>query len=241
MDTDGRYYLNVNQIEGLLNLGRYSFLAFLAESGYIASDPFLRENAGFKNISELRTLWNKGLVVDRATILVQTQTGEIYRATDTSLVTQFIRFHDKKGHPIASILTDVLMSESLQIRCESVFIGTSPNVLEKIELTDDFLRNWELARGTNQSIHAAFNQFCIAHRLPGAWSHDRITKHIFNQSAEEARLQNNLVGVDKTIGLDHQEDVNGQLLVAKLKLKFMSYKKGTWKERVDRAFIDCQQ
>jgi hypothetical protein len=65
-----------------------------------------------------------------------------------------------------------------------------------------------------------------------------MTKHIFGQSAEDARTQNQLVGTDKTIGLDHQENYEGQLLMAKVKLKFMGYRKGTWKERVGKAFYE---
>jgi hypothetical protein len=33
-----------------------------------------------------------------------------------------------------------------------------------------------------------------------------------------------------------QADVDGQLLIARVKLKYMGLKKGTWQERVDRAY-----
>jgi hypothetical protein len=232
MDAQGKYYLNVNQIEVLLELGRYAFLAYLAESGSIVFDQKLRENAGFKNISELRALWNKGLVSDPAVFSVQTETGQIYRAAELDLVTDFIIDQTIKGSKVALILNKALAKESLQIRCESAFVGTSPNILDIIQETN----HWITCREVSKSVQATFQNTCMFLKYPVGHTHNRMTKNLFGQTAQQAIANNILVGEDPSVGLDYQKEGEKLILLAKMKVSFTGYRKGTWQDKVDRAY-----
>ena len=66
-----------------------------------------------------------------------------------------------------------------------------------------------------------------------------MTLHVFGQTARQAIASNPLVGLDESVGLDYQDNIEGQLMMAKMKLKFIAYKKGTWKQKVDKAYLDC--
>jgi hypothetical protein len=67
-----------------------------------------------------------------------------------------------------------------------------------------------------------------------------MTVAIFNQTAEQARQKPLVVeGLDASIGLNHQEDPEGQELLARVKRKFCLLKTGTWQEKVNRAVSLC--
>jgi hypothetical protein len=232
MDASNKYYLNIYQVENLIELGRYSFLTYLTETRAASTDRVLRENEGFKNVKELRAAWAKGLIYEHGVFSVETETGQIYRALELDLVTDFILYQSYKGNQLARTLNKALTKESLQIRCESVFVGASPNVEDIIQETN----HWLSSRQMNQSVHGAFAQFCKETKIPGCHVHDRMTKLVFGQTARMAITNNQQIGEDPDIGLDYQESPEGQLMIAKMKVKFMSYRKGTWQERVDRAY-----
>lgn len=126
------------------------------------------------------------------------------------------------------------MAESLEIRCESLFVGVSPNVIDTHKRTND----WLSSRQDCRSVHASFNNFCQLMKYPANHVHDRLTTHIFGQTKRQALASNNLIGFDPTIGLDYQEDIDGLQQVARMKVKLQGYRKGTWMERVDRAYLD---
>ena len=92
-----RIYLTCTYIEELLSLYRYSFLSFLAQDGRLISALGSRENAGFKNQKELRTAWATNSISALGVFNIQIETGTVYRAAEINLVTQFIRFWDKKA------------------------------------------------------------------------------------------------------------------------------------------------
>jgi hypothetical protein len=225
MDAQGKYYLNFNQIEELLQSGRHSFIGFLAQAG-------LLKTVQTHTLNELRSLWAKGLITVHGINYVQAETGAKYRAAELDLVAKFILNQAYKGNLVAQVLNDALLLESLQIRCESAFVGVSPNINEIIQQTN----HWLSSRQMNQSVHGAFAQFCKETKIPGCHVHDWMTKLVFGQTARMAITSNQQIGEDPNVGLDYQDSPEGQLIMAKMKVKFMSYRKGTWQERVDRCF-----
>jgi hypothetical protein len=227
MDAQGLYYLNSSQVGLLLELSHNALRNFILKTSLGKTSPYL-------TYGEMKMRYSKGSSLTdpwNPTTLAISE-NQRYRVIPVKHVVDFIRFWDKNGNQKASDLTDSLMHESLQIRCESVFVGVSPNVKEILEQTN----HWLAGRGANKSVHAAFHSHCMSESLPVNHVHDRITKLVFGQTANQARSQNILVGEDPTIGLDYQADVEGQLLIARVKLKYMGLKKGTWQERVDRAY-----
>jgi hypothetical protein len=237
MDANNNYYLNFTQVEKLLDLYNNAFFLYLAQAGHLSLPINQRGNAGFKSQRELVSLWSKGLISAIKVHYVQTETGAKYRAAELDLVTDFILDQAYKDNQLARTLNKALTKESLQIRCESAFVGVSPNITEIIELTN----HWLSSRQMNQSVHGAFAQFCKETKIPGCHVHDRMTKLVFGQTARMAITKNQQTGEDPDIGLDYQDSPEGQLMIAKMKVKFMSYRKGTWQERVDRCFEDLTE
>lgn len=99
--------------------------------------------------------------------------------------------------------------------------------------------DWWEYRQANQDIHAAFQNHCNSNKLPGSHVHDAMTQLIFGQTATEAKQFNELIGLDPNIGLDHQPNAEGMKMIARMKLKFCTYRSGTWQERVVRSYEDC--
>jgi hypothetical protein len=66
-----------------------------------------------------------------------------------------------------------------------------------------------------------------------------MTQLVFHQSAKEAKMMNQLVGEHPDVGLDYQYDEQGLLLIARMKLKFCTYRTGTWQQRVIMAYEEC--
>jgi len=235
MDAQGKYYLNVYQVENLIELGRYSFLTYLTETRAASTDHVLRENAGFKNVKELRAAWAKGLISDHGVFSVETETGQIYRALELDLVTDFILDQAYKRNSIAQTLAKALTKESLQIRCEASFIGVSPNILSIQQQTN----NWLLSRKIVETTQPVFQQSCVHNKYPANHVHDYLTSLVFGQTAQQAILNNPLVGDDENCGLDHQQEAEKLELVAHMKMKFAGYRSGSYKEKLDRAYKEC--
>jgi hypothetical protein len=227
MDAEGLYYLNSTQVGSMLELGHNALRNFILKTS-------LGKTSLCLTYGEMKVRYSKGCSLtdpwNPTTLAISD--NQRYRVIPVKNVVDFIRFWDKSGNQKASDLTDSLMHESLQIRCESVFVGVSPNVKEILRQTNE----WLIGRGANKSVHAAFHSHCMGEGLPVNHVHDRITKHVFGQTANQARSNNILVGEDPAIGLDYQADADGQLLIARVKLKYMGLRKGSWQERVDRAY-----
>jgi hypothetical protein len=224
------YYLNSEQAANLIDKKGSAMESYIIQNALSS----MTRNEG---VDEMRRLYREGLNQSRnwdPSVFVENGNNYPYRVIPIKDVIDFLWFHLNKGNQLAKDLIYLFSQESLQIRCEAALVGVSPNV---VEIQKDG-NHWLACRNTNKSVHASFINFCRSNGLNGALVHDEMTKHIFGQSAEDARTQNQLVGTDKTIGLDYQDNYEGQLLMAKVKLKFMGYRKGTWKERVGKAFYE---
>jgi hypothetical protein len=231
MDAQGLYYLNSTQVAKLIDKKAN------AVEGYVIQNALssLSRNEG---VEEMRLLYRNGLGVSRSwdfTVFVENGNNQPYRVLPIKNVVDFAWFHMDKGDRLARDLVYMFSQESLEIRLECLFVGVSPNVEEIIKQSD----NWIRSRQYNQSVHHAFQTNCLLNNHPANHVHDRMTLHVFGQTAKQAITSNPLVGSDESIGLDYQDNVEGQLMMAKMKLKFIGYKKGTWKQKVDKAYLDC--
>lgn len=103
----------------------------------------------------------------------------------------------------------------------------------------DVDQQWLEYRQANKDIHAAFQNHCHSNLLPGGHVHDAMTQLVFGQTASEARSCNELVGLEPDCGLDYQSNSEGMKLIARMKLKFCTYRTGTWQQRVIKAYEDC--
>jgi hypothetical protein len=98
---------------------------------------------------------------------------------------------------------------------------------------------WLEYRQANKDIHAAFQNHCHGNLLPGGHVHDAMTQLVFGQTASEAKACNELIGLEPDCGLDYQSSSEGMKTIARMKLKFCTYRTGTWQQRVVRAYQDC--
>jgi hypothetical protein len=238
MDATGKYYLNVNQIEELLELGRYAFLSFLALAGRLMTDRVVGSNGVIPSGHKLRMAWGKGLVTDPAVHYVQDETGRKYRAAELDLVTDFIIDQTIKGSSIALILNKALTKESLQIRCEAVFVGVSPNITDIHEESNRYMERWENARTGTINAHPIFANFCKSNGINGAQAHDYLTYVVTGKTAEQARSGCELITGNPKIGLNYQPSPEELDLIGAIKMKFCTYGKGDWKSRIERAYAD---
>lgn len=240
-DDKSEFYLNASQSGNLVDKKGNEFENYICQFNEIstsvghccnvedwsAREKYMAYRLGFSMSDGM--FWGED-----ASETKSTGNNKYYRLVKVDLVSSFILFHALKGNSKAIELSQALMHESLKIRCESLFVGVSPNVKDIIESTDDWLK----CRGLNKSVHPSFNNHCQLMGYPANHVHNRITQRIFGQTARQAISTNLLVGDDPTIGLDYQSSEEGQLHLARVKMKFTSYRKGTWQERADRAYYD---
>jgi hypothetical protein len=231
MDATGKYYLNFNQIEELLEVYKDSFFRFLVRAG-ILKTPQITTMEG------LRPLWAKGLITVQGVHYVQTETGAKYRAAELDLVTDFILDQTIKGNQLGLTLTKALTKESLQIRCEAAFIGVSPNVSDIHEESNRYMERWENARTGTINAHPIFANFCKSNGINGAQAHDYLTFVVTGKTAEQARSGCELIAGNSKIGLNYQPSPEELDLIGAIKMKFCTYGKGDWKSRIERAYTD---
>jgi hypothetical protein len=230
MDANGKYYMHSDQTAKLVGKKGNEIESYIVQNA-------LNSQSSGETFSSITSIYRKGLEQSSAwdpTLFVVCSSSQPYRVLPIKDVVDFIWHQMEKGNQAAKVLAYALMHESLEIRCESLFVGTSPNVQDIQAHTDHWLSN----RSANKSVHGAFHQYCNSNGIAGNHAHDRMTIKVFGQTAKQAILDNPLIGTDEHVGLDHQENAAGQLLIAKMKVKFMGYKKGTWIERVERAYLE---
>lgn len=138
---------------------------------------------------------------------------------------------------IAELTRTKLAAVNLQVQLDGTSIAELAHKAYKEP--QQINTEWWEYRQANQDIHAAFQNHCNSNYLPGGHVHDAMTQLVFGQTAAEAKSCNELIGIEPNIGLDHQPSAEGMKIIAKMKLKFCTYRSGTWQERVVRAYEDC--
>ena len=158
---------------------------------------------------------------------------------DCDTASKYVIYHSMKGNQLALNLNMALMSESFQIRALSSFEEVSQNVLDiqAVENEEVATRNRIQAR----DLHNLYQLGCQKLGFSPMHCHEYITLLVFGQKASEARLKPKAPYTDKvwddaTIGVNHHVDPLLMEVYRKVKNRFLAYRKGTYKERIRRAF-----
>jgi hypothetical protein len=159
--------------------------------------------------------------------------GEVLNAIPLEISTGYIDYWAAQRQLQAINLKYLLSKESLMSRVSSAF-ENSKTSCDRVDTSD-----WLMSRKATADIHAVFHNYCNVGYLPGGHIHDAMTQLVFHQSAKDAKLKNKLVGLNPNVGLDYQHEEQGLLLIARMKLKFCTYRSGTWQQRVVAAYEDC--
>jgi hypothetical protein len=159
--------------------------------------------------------------------------GDVLNSIPLEISSKYIDYWAKNKQLQAINLKYLLSKESLTTRVSKAFESTA-KPSQQVDTND-----WLLSRKATADIHAVFNNFCNSGYLPGGHIHDAMTQLVFHQSAKEAKMMNELVGDHPDVGLDYQRDEQGLLLIARMKLKFCTYRTGSWQQRVVAAYEEC--
>lgn len=150
-----------------------------------------------------------------------------------------------KGNGLAIQVVTSLAKESLELRAAKAFGQlTVEKVVETQEKTNEYLAT--KSRREAKDEHCAFQRSCWQLGFVPSTVHDYLTKLIFGYSAKEARelpevnYEDSIWG-DSEIGINHHEEPLLMELYRSIKRRFISYRKGTYKDRVDRAYLELTE
>lgn len=182
---------------------------------------------------------------DSALPLVKADTGETFIPVSIKDACFYWGKMSQSKNEKATAVLVACAIESIERRIDAVIQAekqpeVAPIIKDKIDALnvafEGNMKDWVEGRAYSISMHPWFQQHCVANHYPAAKVHDIMTKAIFGQTAEEARLKPLVLdNLDSSIGLNHQEDPERQEILAKVKRKFCLLQNGTWQEKVNRA------
>jgi len=144
----------------------------------------------------------------------------------------------KEANAGNSQATELLMAcalESLERRADAAFNIDRTEIERNIRFIE-FIRRWREVRALARFAHSNMANMVRFKKHPGHLVHDYMTVLIFGDTAAAARLKALVDSdADPKIGLNHQEDIDGMLLLANVKQKYANKTKGTWQEQVESA------
>lgn len=150
-----------------------------------------------------------------------------------------------KGNNLAVQIVTSLAQESLELRAAKAF---GQLTVEKVEdtqkKTNEYLATKSRRKARDE--HCAFQRSCWQLGFVPSTVHDYLTKLVFGYSAKEAR---ELPGVnyedsiweDPEIGINHHEEPLLMELYRSIKRRFISYRKGTYVDRINRAYMELTE
>lgn len=169
----------------------------------------------------------------------------IYKLLPCDVASLYLTYWCSKGNKAATAIVVALTVESLELRARKAFGTLTPETVTQIQQkTDDELIT-EL-RVDAKALHNLFQRACYGASMSPSAVHDRITKLVFGYTAKEARdlpmtdLKDD-VWLNEAIGINHEHTKDKALMQVyrDVKTKIFSYKKGTWEEKVDRAYQEA--
>ena len=150
-----------------------------------------------------------------------------------------------KGDKQALDVVMALAKESLEIRAASAFSSmTLDKVREIHQATDEELATE--ARREAREEHMSFQRACWQLGFQPATTHDYLTTLVFGATALEA-IKTPLTGYSDTVwqnelvGINHHPDPLLMKLYRQVKKRCMSYAKGTYQERINRAYLELTE
>lgn len=168
-----------------------------------------------------------------------------YKLIPCNTALEYLMNWCSKGNGQAAQVIMSLAKESLELRAAKAFGQlTVEKVVENQEKTNEYLAT--KSRREAKDEHCAFQRSCWQLGFVPSTVHDYLTKLVFGYSAKEARelpevnYEDSIWG-DSEIGINHHEEPLLMELYRSIKRRFISYRKGTYKDRVDRAYLELTE
>ncbi len=155
------------------------------------------------------------------------------KAVSIDIASEFWLQQAIKGNKLAQSLAYACIQESLKRRCDDCFNNQKTNEQYEQESVTS-RKSWLESRGFVKDAHISFSNCCNYNGFNGAVAHDAITKAVCGMTAKELRFEE-LVNGSPKVGLNHIEEADILIKIAKVKLEFSRYKVGNVSERVKRS------
>ena len=234
-----------------LKIGSFDATVFLAqESGeYFYSLTSIAELIGKPPLSPFQFLKSRAFKASHPEDLnpfqFSDETGATYKLLPCNVASSYLMYWCSKGDKLAVAIVSALMSESLELRARKAFGTLTPDsIIQVQQKTDDQLIT-EL-RIDAKALHNLFQRACYGSSMSPSAVHDKITKLVFRYTAKEARELpmtelTDEVWLNEAIGINHEHTKDKALMQVyrDVKTKMFSYKKGSWEEKVDRAYQEA--
>lgn len=168
--------------------------------------------------------------------------GTDYKLLPCDVVTKYIFHWAFKGHKLAQQLAEAIAAESLEIRAKVAFGDvTDAAVIATQIATDEELATRE--RRAARQEHGLFQKACLNLGFSPKVVHEYITKLVFGETAKEACQKplppyEDAIWSNPHIGINHHENPLLHQVYRDVKKAALSYGKGNYQERVDRAFLE---
>jgi hypothetical protein len=166
----------------------------------------------------------------------------VYSLIPCNIALTFLMNWCAKGNGLAVQVVTSLAQESLELRAAKAF---GQLTVEKVELTQEKTNEYlaTKARREAKDEHCAFQRSCWQLGFVPSTVHDYLTKLVFGYSAKEARElpevnYQDSIWEDSEIGINHHEEPILMELYRAIKRRFISYRKGTYVDRINRAYME---
>ncbi len=139
------------------------------------------------------------------------------------------------GNKSAQALILACTKEALERRADAAF-AVQKTETEYNQINANYQAEWESIREYTRVAHLNLITAYELKKHPGSHAHDLMTTLIFGDTAKAARMKALVFdNLDESIGLNHQECIDGLRKLALAKIKYSRIKKGTWEEQIRRA------
>lgn len=169
----------------------------------------------------------------------------IYKLVPCDIALDYLMKWCSKGNGEALQVVKALAQESLELRAAKAFGQlTVEKVVQTQEKTNEYLAT--KSRREAKDEHCAFQRSCWQLGFVPSTVHDYLTKLVFGYSAKEARElpevnYEDSIWEDPEIGINHHEEPLLMELYRSIKRRFISYRKGTYVDRINRAYLELTE
>ncbi|MBX9257303.1 hypothetical protein H1Q63_25845 [Desmonostoc muscorum CCALA 125] len=214
---NGEYVMSQTQVAEAVDTARISIVRFWEVSG---SKPLPG------NDSELYRLAVEG-------------SNKPINIIPADIVTDYWFEQAFKGNIKAKALVKACAHEALQRRCDNVF-GVAKTEYQYEQQATTHRERWEARRKYLREQHTNFEYACKTYGFSCASTHNKLTMAAVQKTAKELKELEVIQG-SKDVGLNHIEDSDELLLVAKVKRHFSRYRTGGVDDRIRRALKEAHK
>lgn len=239
----------MNFTKSTVQIGSIFADVFVSESNnYFYSLTSTADLIGKSPSSALRFLSSKALKAIQGDTFQPcsfTEKNQTYKLLPCKIVSAYLMYWCAKGNGQAAEIVTALMQESLELRAAKAFDQlTVEKVVQTQEKTNEYLAT--KSRREAKDEHCAFQRSCWQLGFVPSTVHDYLTKLVFGYSAKEARELPvvdyvDSIWEDPEIGINHHEEPLLMDLYRSIKRRFISYRKGTYVDRINRAYMELTE